>query len=151
MHVAVGAYFFLTDLAVFFLLAEADFPAAGVPVFFAAELVVLGFGRTLGPDFDAVVAFGFVIGFATFLEADTAGFVACADFPDGVAVLAGVTGFTGATNLAGITGTDFLPASTFSGRETSFAAGGLFGFLFGGNCNSAKRSITSAILCSVSA
>lgn len=79
MHVAGGAYFFLTGFVVGFLLAETDFPVAGIPDFFAAELAGLSFGRAFGSDFDSVVALGFVIGFATFLAADTAGFVACVD------------------------------------------------------------------------
>ena len=134
-----------------FFAVEVCFPAAGVAAFFAAELVDRGFGIALEPDFDAVGAFDFVIGFATFLEADTAGVVACADFPEGVPALTAATCFTGATGLEGSDGTDFLPASTFSGLGTSFAAGGLFGFRFGGNCSSAKRSMTSAMPCSVSA
>jgi len=151
MHVAAGAYFFLIGFAVGFLLAEADLPFVGMPGFFVAELAGLRFGGALGPDFDSVVALDFVAGFATFLEEDTAGFVACGDFSGGVAVLACAADFTGATDLDGIAGTDFFPASTFSGAETCFAAGGLLGFLFGGNWSSAKRSITSAMLCSVSA
>lgn len=137
---------------------EPDFSEALVAVPFAFELVEPGFVNALGPDFDfdAVETFGFESGFAMVPETVAARFPAGADFPDDVAALAGAalagaTGFTGETGFVGIVAIDFLPASTFSGRETSFAAGGLFGFLFGGNCNSAKRSMTSAMHCSVSA
>ena len=151
MRVADRAYYFFPGFAVSFLLDEPGFPAAGAAIFFAIDLVVFGFGRGFAPDFDAVEAFGFGTGFATFFEADTAGFVAGVDFPDGTAALVGATGFAGVTGLVGAAAVGFLPVSTFSGLGISFAAGGLFGFLFGGSCNSAKRSITSAMLCSVSA
>jgi len=151
MHVAAAAYFFLIGFAVCFFEAVSGFPAAGVAVFFAAEFVECGFGITLAPDFDAVGVFDFVTGFATFLAADAAGFVGCVDFPEVVTALTAAAGFPGATCLDGSEGTDFLPASTLSCLEASLAAGGLFGFLFGGNCSSAKRAITSAMPCSVSA
>lgn len=151
MRIAASVYFFLIGFPVCFLLEAADFPSTGVALFFTAELVALAFGRVLEPDFDAVGALGFAIGIGVFLEAGAAGFVAGADFPECTVVLAGGTDFAVAASLAGADAVDFLPASDFSGRETSFEAGGLLGFLLGGNCSSAKRSITSAMLCSVSA
>jgi hypothetical protein len=60
----------------------------------------------------------------------------------------------GAADLPDVAGAGFLPTSlftTFAGFGASFGAGGLFGFFFGGNCNSAKRVMTSAIDCSDSA
>ena len=151
MRLSAGAYFFLTVLAVLCLLEEANFLAAGMAVFFSAALTNLDFDGTAEADFGSPEAFGFAVGFATVFAADAAGFDDGFDFPDNVAALEGTTGFKGATGLAGIAADDFLPASTFSDLETSLGAGGLFGFFFGGSCSSAQRSMTSAMVCSVSA
>ncbi|MEJ7592371.1 MAG: hypothetical protein WKF77_12540 [Planctomycetaceae bacterium] len=146
-----SVYFFLIGFPVCFLPEAADFPSAGVAFFLTVEFVALALGRVLELDFDAEGALAFETGIGIFLEADAAGFVAGADFPEVPVVLAGGTDFEGAGNLGGADVFVFLTGSDFSGRETSFAASGLFGFLFGGSCSSAKRSITSAMHCSVSA
>ena len=97
-------------------------------------------------------------GFAAFggvfeLEAALAGAAGAFDVTallvDDADLLAAVVDFAGTAALA-VTAA-LAATSVLTGLGTSFGAGGFAGFFFGGNCNSANRSITSPMDCSESA
>lgn len=116
------SYFFLTGftgLVGFEVRELVPFLAVVVAVFLATAFVVSAFFRGFAEVFET---------FETFAFDETAG-ADVADLPDAAG--------------AGFLLTSLL--TTFAGFGASFGAGGLFGFFFGGNCNSAKRVITSAM------
>lgn len=133
---SADTYFFLVGLADVGLPPEDGFPGDDAGFFFAAGLLVLGFGVAFDADFAVAVAFAFVAG--------AADFAAEAVFPCDllITLLAAVPVAAGAT---------FFAASALTGFTASFGAGGFTGFFFGGNCNSANRSMTLSMDCSESA
>ena len=137
-----GTYFFLFGFEVGRLPLEADFAAVAGFVF-ALALLTCGLDVVFDADFAGVEPFGLEPTFAGVFDPDAAFTGATAVFP-ATTVLPG-----GDVALAGTV--TFLATSVLSGFGTSFAAAGFAGFFFGGNCNSAKRSMTSSIDCSESA
>ena len=142
-------------------------PAAGFAEsedFVFGLVPVCGFETDFEADFAGAEALAPVLGFAALggvFEAEAAfegtpEFFAAVDLLGAEATLPGVetvfgctTAFGGSTVLAGTA--VFDTTSGFAGFDISFGAGGFVGFFFGGNCSSAKRSMTSSIDCSESA